>query len=307
MFKLPHAPSPKADVHELADFAEITCLRTGTVSKREIVADLGRVDDNDNNIGCDDNEDENSDALDEVMLEIDRRDKACRNGYPFKLELAGTVLRHPASTGDDRSIVYLYLLLSTRLNMKEDRIHDGIDGALLLEEIAAHVLKNYLGGVRARSFVFGTSVAGGFSDKVDALCHELREGTRFRPLDSASIQANDDKLDAVAWVPFSDCLPSQLIVFAQCKTGTNWGGLTTQLQPGTFIGKWMMSPILVTPIRAFCISEAADRSRWNGASLEAGILFDRCRLVDFCDNLPKSLTARVQRWTEAATKFVALA
>lgn len=300
MFKLPNSPSPQAEVHELADFVELLCWDHGLASKREIVAYLGRVDDNDSNIGCDDDDDENSESLDEVMNEIERRAVACGGGYPFRLDLEGTVLRYDAESTGHRSILYRYLLLSTRLNMKDNRVHAVIDGADLLEEVAAHALKSYLGGTRARAFVFGTAASHGFQDKVDALCRELREGAGFRSLDHAPVQANDDKLDAVAWVPFSDSLPGQLIAFGQCKTGSNWGGLVAQLQPDTFIKKWMREPILVNPIRAFCISEAADRSRWKGTCTAAGILLDRCRLIDFSDNLPLDLLDRVSRWTTAA-------
>ena len=300
MFKLPNAPSPQADVHELADFVELVSWDRGSASKREIVAYLGQIDDNDNNIGCDDDDDENSDFLDEVMNEIERREPACGNGYHFRLDREGTVLRHNPDNNDQRSILYRYLLLSTRLNMKDSRVHAGIDGTGLLEEVAAHALQNYLGGTRARNIVFGTATPGSFENKVLALCHELREGTGFRSLDDDEVQANDDKLDAVAWIPFSDLLPGQLIVFGQCKTGSNWGGLVTQLQPGSFIKKWMIDPVLVDPIRAFCISEAADRSRWKGTCVNAGLVLDRCRLVDFCDNLSADVLDRVTRWTIAA-------
>lgn len=304
MFKLPNPPSPKADVHELADFIELICWDRGSASKREVVAYLGQVDDNDYNIGCDDDDDENSDLLDEVMNEIERREYACGSGYPFQLDLEGTVLRHNAGNNDQRSTLYHYLLLSTRLNMKNDRDHAGINGADLLEEVAAHALKNYLGGTRARAFVFGTSVSGGFQEKVSALCQELREGAGFRSLDDGPVEANDDKLDAVAWVPFSDSLPGQLIVFGQCKTGSNWEGLVTQLRPVDFNKKWMSAPFLVDPIRALCISEAPERSRWKGTCVAAGIVLDRCRLVDFCDNLSMDLLDRVSRWTTAAKATV---
>lgn len=304
MFKLPASPSPQADPHELADFAELLSWDRGSTSKREIVAALGRVDDNENNIGCDDDEDKSSDLLDEVLNEIDRRSQACGAGYPFRLGLNGTVLRHDAASGGHRSVLYRYLLLSTRLDMKNCRKHAGIDGANLLEDISAQVLQDYLGGARARSLVFGTATRGRFQDKINGLCRDLGEGGGFESLDSASVDANDDKLDAVAWVPFSDCLPGQLILFGQCKTGSSWEGLATQLQPEAFIKKWMRGTIVVNPIRAFCVAEAADRSRWRGTCATAGIFLDRCRLVDFCSSLPPRLLTQVTKWTAAAIKTV---
>lgn len=300
MFKLPHPPSPQADLHELADYIELLSWDWGLASKREILAYLGRIDDNDDNEGCNDDDDENSSFLDEVMNEIDRRATACGHGYPFKLDLEGTVLRHQAEDKQERAILYRYLLLGTRLNMKDDCVHAGLNGTVLLEEFSAHALHNYLGAERAQALVFGTAVAGGFVEKVEELCRALGEGGGFESLDDSRTQANDDKLDAVAWIPFSDSLPGQLVVFGQCKTGSNWGGLMTQLQPDVFIKKWMRGTIVVNPVRAFCISEAADRSRWKGTCASAGILLDRCRLVDVCDNIPADLLSRIDRWTNAA-------
>lgn len=304
MFKLPNPPSPQAGTHELADFAELLCWVRGSTSQREIVACLGRIDDNDNNVGCTDDDDENAEILDEVMNEIERRAVACGTGYPFRLEMEGSVLHLKDGAQDATpSIVYLYLLLSTRLNMKDNRVHAEIDGAGLLENLSAHVLKNYLGSARARAIVFGTAQPGTFEEKVNGLCRDLSEGTGFRNLDQAATQANDDKLDAVGWVPFSDRLPGQLIVFAQCKTGSNWRDATSQLQPETFIKRWMQEPILVNPVRAYCIAEAADRARWKGDNVSAGILFDRCRLVDWCDGMPVD---KIKTWALAAKATVSL-
>lgn len=304
MFMLPDPPSPQAETHELADFAELLALKQKTVSSREIQAYLGRVDDNDNNVGCTDDDDENADLLDESMNEIDRRSRACGGGYPFDLELSGTALRHNES-GDLKSNVYRYLLLSTRLNMKSSRVHAGIDGTALLEELAAHVLRKYL-GERAQSLVFGSSIGGSFKGRVETMCVKLCEGVGFQSLDGTKEKAVDDKLDAVAWVPFTDSLPGQIIVFAQCKTGTNWDGLINQLQPDQFVDKWLQQPILVPPLRAFCVSEAVDRSRWKSTCVSAGVLLDRCRLVDFCEGADQALVDRMVSWSDAASASVML-
>jgi len=307
-FMLPHSPSAQAEVHELADFAELLCWEQGSSSAREIVAALGRLDDNDNNVGADDNEARTTDYLDDVMNEISRRAASCDAAYPFSLGLKGASLHYQNATeADPKSTVYRYLLLSTRLNMKDDRMHDGLDGSLLLEELSAHVLRNYLGSNRAKSLVFGTAIGGNFQKRVEAMCRDLGEGERFRNLDGVPPSARDDALDAVAWIPFTDGLPGQLIVFAQCKTGSSWGDHLLDLQPDNFIRKWMEPGILVRPMRAFCVAEAADRALWNSTCVEAGILLDRCRLVDFSDNVEAELLKRIARWTKAARASVTVA
>jgi hypothetical protein len=306
MFKLPNLPSTEADTPELADFAELLCWVNGSTSKREIVAYLGRLDDNDDNVGCDDDDDKNSDSIDEVMVEIERRASACGSGYPFHLDTEGTVLRHDEENVVHQAQIYRYLLLGTRLNMKKNGTQAQVDGALLFEEVCAHILKNFLGGERARSLVFGTASQGSFEDKVNALCHHLGEGAGYRNLNTAPEQAKDGKLDVVAWIPFSDQKVGQLIIFSQCKTGTSWEDQVSHLQPTAFINKWIDGAVAVHPVRSLCVSEAFSRAHWHTICIDAGILFDRCRIVDFCPVLEKKLIDKVGRWTAAAKKNIKL-
>ena len=181
---MPNPTSPDADISELADFAELLGWTNGKTSAREIAAYLGRIDENDGNAGCEN--DENAERLDEVMNEIEHRGSACASGYPFFLESQVTVLQYPVPKPEKtQQVVYLYLLLSTRLNMKDNRNHAGIDGTSLLELLSAHALKNYLGRDKVRSFVFGTSSEDNFENKVKELCSNLGEGSGFRSLDNA--------------------------------------------------------------------------------------------------------------------------
>lgn len=306
MFKLPALPSPRADIHELADFAELLAWQNDTVSTREILAFLGRTGDNVYNEGVDDEDDINADALDEVMIEIDRRSKSCVGGYPFTLDLKGTVLRHDLNDASARAVVYRYLLLSTRLNMTSDKMQGGIDGTALLEEVSAAVLRCYLGYDRAQAVVFGTAIGGTFRNKVDALCCAVGEGGSFEALDPGPVSANDDRLDSVAWIPFSDMRAGKLVIFCQCKTGSSWKEHTTQLQPDAFIKRWMKHrTFLLVPLRAFCVSEAINPNNWNGLVSYAGLLFDRLRLVDFLDRIEPDLLQRIQTWNTAAAAVAA--
>lgn len=302
MFKLPARPSSGANVHELADFAELLAWSNKSVSAREIVALLGREGESEPNVGCDDIDDENANSLEEVMSEIERRQFACRSGYPFSLDEAGNVLRFE-SDGSPQALLYGYLLLSTRLNMTTARRHAGIDGADLLEEVSAQVLLTYLGPTRAKAMVFGTAAgSANFPQKVESLCRALGEARGFRALDDGPVYANDDKLDVVGWVPFADRTASQIIVFGQCKTGTAWTEQLCQLRPDAFIKTWIDGHVLVDPTRAFFVSEAVNRARWGITAAKGGLLFDRCRLVDYGDSLEVALLRRMAKWNKAALR-----
>ena len=44
------------------------------------------------------------------------------------------------------------------------------------------------------------------------------------------------------------------------------------------------------------------RLHWYSASSDAGLLFDRCRIVDFCDDISSEVLKKVTIWTEAAAE-----
>lgn len=239
------------------------------------------------------------------MNEIDRRESACASGYPFALNQQGTALRCSVLEPEEtQSVVYLYLLLSNRLNMKKNRTHAGIDGTKLLENLSAHALKTYLGPDKAQCLVFGTARKGSFKNKINELCDRLGEGSGFRNRDKKPVRKKDGLLDIVAWIPFADRRPGQLILFGQCKTGTTWENSTSQLQPEGFISKWMLEPFLVNPTRVFCLSEALDNSDWKNTNTDAGIVFDRCRLVENCIGLPEETLSSIRTWTLEAKETI---
>ncbi len=307
MFKLPDRPTARDGVHGLADFAELVAWARKRVSKRELVALLGREGESAPNEGCTDSDDYADDVLGDVMFEIERRQAACRDRYPYRLDPHGNVLQYQSSGNTCHDQLYGYLLLSTRLNMTAERTQAGIDGALLLEEVSATALRQYLGASRAQAVVFGTACGhADFPGRINKLCQDLGEANGFKALDPAPVHAIDDKLDVVAWVPFADHEPCQVVVFAQCKTGTTWATQLGQLRPDAFIAKWIDGTILLAPLRAFCVSEAADRARAKGYAVEAGLFLDRCRLVDCCDDLNRTLSTRLGKWNKAALKVAAM-
>ena len=306
MSKWPMKLSTRPQKQELADYAELDCWKQGSTSTNALSADLGRLDENDYYRGVLEDRGEVPQVVEAAYLEIEQRKEACRDGYPFEIGERGYTLRVIQETGNHKHIVYKYLLLATRLNMRDNRVHAEIDGSLLLEELAADVLREYLGD-RGDSLVFGTAAGmDDFPGKVNNLCKQIKEGNRFHNHSGAPLNERDGKLDVVAWKHFADQLPGKLIAFGQCKTGTNYKDTFTQLQPESFCKKWLQSPVILNPVRMFFVAEAVSRLHWKSTSIEAGLLFDRCRIVDFCDDISADVLERVTAWTAAAAKAVEL-
>lgn len=305
MFKWPGTPSAQAPRYELADYAELVCWNQGSTSTTNLTADLSRLDENDHSAGVPE-EEEASRVVEEAYAEIEQRREACRGGYPFDTTRQGHTLRASPDTGNPRHAIYKYLLLATRLDMKNNRIHKRIDGTLLFEELAAEAAQEYF-GARAEKLVFGTATRkNSFSGKVDNLCKRMKEGNRFHNHTGAKPKARDGKLDIVVWKSFADHEPGKLIAFGQCKTGTRYKDTLAQLQPDAFCDKWLFTKPAVPPVRIFLISEALSRVGWYDVTRDAGLLFDRCRIVDFCDNISSDVLKKVTTWTKAAANSMGL-
>ncbi len=305
MFKWPAPPSPRAPKHELADFAELVCWRQGNTSQTELAQLLGRIDENEYSDGVPEEEEIPKDVED-AYLEIERRVEACRDGYPFAVGETGNALHTIQDTANGKHLIYKYLLLATRLNMSNNRFHVGIDGTLLFEELAAEAGRQYL-GARAESLVFGTAVGEtGFPKKIDDLCARIREGHGYVNRGDPTQSVKDGKLDVVVWKHFADQLPGKFIAFGQCKTGTHYKDTLTQLQPDSFCRKWLQTPLTLLPSRMFFIAEALPRSSWYNFASDAGLLFDRCRIVDFCDGISHDVLEKIASWTEAAAQVTEL-
>ena len=301
MFKWPGEPSARAPEHELADFAELVAWQCNSMSMTALSRFLGRLDENDYSDGVPE-EEETDQLAEDAYREIEQRKEGCGDGYPFEITKEGYTLCTPQKMESHKHTIYRYLLLATRLNMKDNRRHAGIDGALLFEELAADVAREYL-GARAESLVFGTAAEStDFQGKVEDLCRRIKEGDGFVNRDKAPPNERDGKLDVVVWKHFTDGLPGKLIAFGQCKTGTSYKDELTQLQPDKFCSKWLRWTPVLPPVRMFFVSEALLRSRWHSTSTDAGLLFDRCRIVDFSNEVSADVVGKIKAWTEAAAR-----
>ena len=302
MFKWPGVPSPRAPFNELADFAELVCWRDSGASATGLSRLLGRMEENEYSDGVGE-EDEIDRDVEEAYEEIERRQDACGIGYPFAIGANGQTLRS-SEDANAKQVIYKYLLLATRLDMSRSAFA-GINGTQLFERLSVEVAREYFGD-RAESLVFGAGVGdSNFTTRVNDLCQRLGEGGGYSSAAPRGLRPQDDKLDVVVWKSFADGLPGKLIGFGQCKTGTNWRDTTSQLQPDAFIKNWIQQPsIPIAPVRMFFVSEALKmiRDERHYRATYAGLIFDRCRVIDFSGGVSDDVMADVTTWTAAAAE-----
>lgn len=298
-YKIPNTPTYLSTPHEIADYLEILCILSGghystteahnqiCYPSDEIVLDQNIQDDDLNSL------------LQEALGEMDRRRNACKNRYPFKtaqysISLDNTVEKTFVST-------YEYLLFATRLNMIDNKVMNGVDGTLLFESLSSEVARTYF-GVSSKSLVFGTSVSGGFREKVEDLIKHLGEGGGYKDPEGSTHAEKDGSLDVVVWTPFPDDHKGKLIGFGQCKTGTSWRMTEGSLVPEEFCRIYFLRQPFHVPVKLFFVAE----SFWDDyekIATKAGIIFERCRIMSFLpDSLPDNLISDINDWLSGALK-----
>ena len=315
MAGLDRIPKPHSEnLTETGDFIELECLRRAdrNVSALDITRIIQRET---TSLSHDSVIQHVRDAIGHLKL---RAVHAGDNGsqYPYAVDDTGDLVQFREDAEECDWCIYLFLLLATRMNMRSDREHSGEDATVLFEFLCCEVGKRLWGGIedaRVRSLVFGTGRQvdgmrddeeldlGSFSSAVNHLCEELNEGVGFDPKSTGRVTARDGRLDVVVWRGFSDGRDGQLIAFGQCKTGSNWENDLAKLQPEGFFSKWVRQLPAVLPLRLYFIADRAI-DRWYDRSKDAGILLDRCRIMEYCSNLPPELLERIRRWVIAAAE-----
>jgi hypothetical protein len=303
MFKLPsQIPTADDSIETLTDYLEFECVKEGEISFFSKIKQLLLSNDEITIQGTEDETDEAYKKMDEITQEIERRKNVSDGHYPFELHENGykLVVQHDTLG----YWVYLYLLLSTRLNMKADKIHNNIDGTKVLEYLSAEVVRVYF-GERSQSFVFGTAEEGSFAQKIKDLCAKIGEGGGFVKRGEARISQKDDKLDVVVWIDFQDKYWSKLIGFGQCKTGTTFDDQDTiELQPDDFCKKWFVDLPIVRPLKMFFCSQNYPIHNYSKV-VNAGLVFDRMRLMSLLPSqINPTLLNQIQSWCIGALDFL---
>lgn len=95
-------------------------------------------------------------------------------------------------------------------------------------------------------------------------------------------------------------MTGKLIGVGQCKTGTWYADDISAPRAETFFDKWTTAPPLLEPLAMFFVAEAVSRDEWRNVVLDAGLLFDRCRIVDYRGREDETLVGKIVSWTKAA-------
>lgn len=293
------SPAATSDVVERADWVELTALlakdrNTSLSDLQRVINRGGSVDAVD---GTERDQEKAQTAAEDAFAEIADRVTACSGTYPFQLGRRSLQAKATA-----RRSIYSFCLALTRFG--KDAGPPGLKGEQLFEDVSEIAVAEYLGGTKngAQTYLFGfprRRTLNGFKPALNELCVRLGEGIGSRDRPKTRDQ-KDGRLDIVGWRPFSDGRPGKLIVFGQCATGDDWDTKLDELQPDKFCKKWLKDPLTHEPSRLFFVPHRVLLDVWDVTSIDAGIVFDRCRVAAHATKAPQTLRVDCQRWTDHA-------
>lgn len=307
MFKLPNGlPSLRNSAQDWADYAEYSALAKNNLSLLSLVKTPLLISDETFIDVAEDDTDKFINKADEISNEINHRRKIMGIKYPFETSNYDYSINFLPS--DLESVwVYKFLLLCTRLNMKRDKVQADLDGTQIFESLSAEVALNFF-GEKSEVDILGTSKSnlGGFREKLSNIAKRMKEGGDIHR--NEGYKPQDDNIDIIVWKGFSDKLPSQMIAFGQCKTGTSWQDRLSELNTESFCKTWFTRQPVLTPMRMFFCAQYFPKEIWLPRANEAGLVFDRFRILDYLpENLDKKLINDIKVWCQSAEAMFATA
>ncbi len=216
----------------------------------------------------------------EVFLILSERATIFGDNYPFEVDDTKIVLKN---TIQPIQKIYLMLLLSSSLK------HFPILSPRLtteFEQVSFVALKNYLPNhAEVKHFGKNTDYSGSAIKKIRSLAAEMGLDVVERELESVSPRNNQEEgLDLVGWIPFSDKIPSMVSLFGQCACGKKWHSKQNETRRyEVFLNFYRIKPIhaLFVP---YAIGQLNGLFHQSKEINEGSLVFDRKRITDLIED-----------------------
>ena len=238
-----------------------------------------------------------------AFLELSERAGWLRERYPVEISDDIALLRQEMLARD----VYRFLVLLRSRQLYRGALgDDGGESGRLFEELVKHALGAYAGSGpqhQVRFGVAGGSRGDGLPQPLPEAVQELSRRMFEKPGQVFDSQRGDFKADAVAWQPFGDDLPGQLVLIGQATiTEGDWkrdepaNRWTDKQPPNTRLILFLARPITAVAFPETLSLTPTDML--DGLNFSS-IPFDRLRLLSvLCDeNLPSDLRESMRDWS----------
>jgi len=277
---------------KLTDWLEINALldADGSVSAQDLRYNLDKEEEAE-----DDQIEETTldQIVSQVFAEIDKRQRATKDKYPFRIVNGDKIVKKP---GYVKFLPYIFCLLISYFGPeKKEYSSDWKTGKMSkkFEELSANAIRALLTSkkwkVKIRIFGYprkwkGQSTNPRFSNALQSICDECGE-MRSKGRVNAS-NAKDGGLDIIAWKRFPDQLQGCIVFAGQCAIGKDWKQKKYDVKD---FFDWFVDDATMN-IRGIFIPHIPDvdtrenKEEWMRITTMGGIIFNRCRISFLSEN-----------------------
>lgn len=165
--------------------------------------------------------DEYERLIESVYRLLKERSLLFKDDYPFLIRGVQQIILKEESSITQRNKIYIYLLLSSSLDIFSDFQPELTTE---FEVLCTQALSNFLPGhAIVKSFGKTSDYTGTAVQKIKALAKDMKVGIEDKPFSQISTRGTQEKgLDIVGWIPFSDQVANFLSIFVQCACGKDW-------------------------------------------------------------------------------------
>lgn len=217
---------PEHLIYLYADYVELITLFSGQnyVSSADILdrlADEGIIKQVDRAELQADANDANERRITSIFRLIIERSLLFGDDYPFILHDNNKIIIKEPANLSARNKIYIYLLLSSSLNVFTD-----FQPILTkeFEELCMYALKNYLPPhAVVKSFGKKSDYQGTAREKIKSLASDMKIRIEEDGFEEISLKGTQEKgLDIIGWIPFTDNIANYISVLGQCACGKDW-------------------------------------------------------------------------------------
>lgn len=165
--------------------------------------------------------DEDERFIESVFRLMVEREQLFNDDYPFELKGVDKIKLKEIDNITNRNKIYLYLLLSSSLNIFSEFQPELTKE---FENLCTEVLINFLPNhAIVKSFGENTLYTGTAVQKIKALAIDMKVRIDIDAYEQVSTRGTKEKgLDIVGWIPFNDNVANLIAILAQCACGKEW-------------------------------------------------------------------------------------
>lgn len=222
--------------------------------------------------------------IDTIFRIINERALLFDTDYPFIVHQTNKLIIRDAETLSLRNKVYIYLLLSSSLNIFPEFQHTLTTE---FEELCAHVLRNYLPShAVVKSFGKRSDYTGTAKTKIKALAHDMKIRIDEDGFEEISVKSTQEEgLDLIGWIPFADNIANYIAILGQCACGKDWDkklGETSRYD--NFFNFHRLNPVHSMFI-PYNIASYQKNTFTRSKDIVNRLIFERKRILNYLDDI----------------------